>query len=83
MNMSYNHTCVLFVSDTVSEKYLNLQFSQFGNVTHVTVDRERGHALIYFEQVDVYFTIQVVLCTSLECETCGPLNVHCMNWTVR
>ena len=50
--------CVSCVSDTVSEKYLNVQFSQFGNVTHVTVDRERGHALIYFEQVDVYCTIQ-------------------------
>jgi hypothetical protein len=70
--------CVSFVSDTVSEKYLNLQFSQFGSVTHVTVDRERGHALIYFEQVGVYFTIQAVLCTSLECDIRGSLNVHCV-----
>jgi hypothetical protein len=75
-------SCILIVScvsDTVSEKYLNLQFSQFGNVTHVTVDRERGHALIYFEQVYVYCTIQALLPTSLECEICGLLNVHCVN----
>lgn len=76
--MSDGHTCVSFFSDTVSEKYLNLHFSQFGNVTHVTVDRERGHALIYFEQVDVYFTFQAVLPTSLKCEICGFWNVLCV-----
>ncbi|KDR14584.1 Protein split ends, partial [Zootermopsis nevadensis] len=50
-SMATNCVWVDGIADTVSEKYLNLQFSQFGSVTHVTVDRERGHALIYFEQV--------------------------------
>ncbi|XP_069682779.1 protein split ends-like isoform X5 [Periplaneta americana] len=50
-SMATNCVWVDGIADTVSDKYLNLQFSQFGNVTHVTVDRERGHALIYFEQI--------------------------------
>lgn len=41
----------LLFADNVTEKYLNLQFNQFGSISHVTIDRERGHALIYFEQV--------------------------------
>jgi hypothetical protein len=68
--------CVKFFSDTVSEKYLNLQFSQFGNITHVTVDRERGHALIYFEQVDIYFRNQALWCMSLECSGCYRVRQH-------
>jgi hypothetical protein len=60
LHMACKYVFVLFFSDTVSEKYLNLQFSQFGNITHVTVDRERGHALIYFEQVDINFHEQVL-----------------------
>jgi hypothetical protein len=64
-------TCIFILfSDTVSEKYLNLQFSQFGNITHVTVDRERGHALIYFEQVHIYFHNQAIFYMSLECSCC-------------
>ncbi|XP_033609160.1 protein split ends isoform X5 [Cryptotermes secundus] len=50
-SMATNCVWVDGIADTVSEKYLNLQFNQFGNITHVTVDRERGHALIYFEQI--------------------------------
>uniref|UniRef100_A0A1B6D8R2 Msx2-interacting protein n=1 Tax=Clastoptera arizonana TaxID=38151 RepID=A0A1B6D8R2_9HEMI len=39
------------VSETVSEKYLSLQFSQFGPVSHVAIDRTRGHALVFYEQI--------------------------------
>jgi hypothetical protein len=67
---------VKFFSDTVSEKYLNLQFNQFGNISHVTVDRERGHALIYFEQVDIYFHNQALWCMSLECSGCYGVRQH-------
>jgi hypothetical protein len=45
----------LSVSESVSEKYINQQFSQFGPITHVLIDRSRGHALVFYEQVDVEF----------------------------
>ncbi|XP_076626956.1 uncharacterized protein LOC143344622 isoform X6 [Colletes latitarsis] len=35
----------------MSEKYLNMQFNQFGPISQVVVDRERGHALVFFEQI--------------------------------
>lgn len=35
----------------MSEKYLNMQFHQFGPITQVVVDRERGHALVFFDQI--------------------------------
>lgn len=35
----------------MSEKYINMQFHQFGPITQVAVDRERGHALVFFEQI--------------------------------
>lgn len=37
--------------ECVSEKYINMQFHQFGPITQVVVDRERGHALVFFEQI--------------------------------
>ncbi|KAJ9592197.1 hypothetical protein L9F63_001313, partial [Diploptera punctata] len=49
-SMATNCVWVDGIADT-AEKYLNMQFSQFGSVTHMAVDRERGHALIYFEQI--------------------------------
>ncbi|XP_011634825.1 protein split ends isoform X2 [Pogonomyrmex barbatus] len=39
------------IGDCMSEKYLNMQFHQFGPITQVVVDRERGHALVFFDQV--------------------------------
>lgn len=39
------------VAEQVSDKYLDLQFRKFGPVSHVVVDRERGQALIFYEQV--------------------------------
>lgn len=39
------------VAENVSEKYLTVQFDQYGPVTQTSIDRERGHALIFFENV--------------------------------
>nr|CAD7425499.1 unnamed protein product [Timema monikensis] len=50
-SMPTNCVWVDGVADTVTEKYLNLQFHQFGSISNVTIDRERGHALVYFEQI--------------------------------
>lgn len=46
-------TCVWVdgVADSVSEKYLTVQFDQYGQVTQTSIDRDRGHALIFFENV--------------------------------
>lgn len=43
---------IYFFSDSVSEKYLNIQFHQFGPITQTVIDRERGHALIFFDQIN-------------------------------
>ncbi|XP_014262503.1 protein split ends isoform X3 [Cimex lectularius] len=50
-SMHTNCVWVDGVSDTVSEKYLSQQFGQFGPVTHVVIDRVRGHGLVFFEQI--------------------------------
>ncbi|XP_054269118.1 protein split ends-like isoform X4 [Macrosteles quadrilineatus] len=39
------------VAESVTEKYLSLQFSQFGPVSHVVIDRSRGHALVFYDQL--------------------------------
>ncbi|KAI5753604.1 hypothetical protein M8J77_001713 [Diaphorina citri] len=46
-------TCVWVdgVADNVSDKYLSVQFSQFGPVSHVEIDRSRGQALVFYQQV--------------------------------
>lgn len=61
-SMQTNCVWVGGLGDNVQEKYLNLQFNQFGAITQVSVDRERGYALIFFEQVS-YFGI----CLYLSC----------------
>lgn len=40
------------ISENVTDKYLNMQFHQFGPISHVAVDRERCHALVFFEQIN-------------------------------
>lgn len=45
------------LSESVTEKYLSLQFSQFGPVSHVAIDRTRGHALVFYDQVSFICTI--------------------------
>lgn len=39
------------VSESVGDKYLSAQFHQFGAVTQVTINRDKGHALVFFEQI--------------------------------
>ncbi|XP_050446025.1 LOW QUALITY PROTEIN: protein split ends-like [Cataglyphis hispanica] len=39
------------IGDCTSEKFLSLQFNTFGPTTQVVVDRERGHALVFFDQI--------------------------------
>lgn len=50
-------TWFIIILESVTEKYLSLQFHQFGNITQVVVNRERGHALIYFDQVFFYMNL--------------------------
>jgi RNA recognition motif-containing protein len=38
-------------AETVSEKYLNMQFHQYGPIAQIALDRDRGHALVFFEQL--------------------------------
>lgn len=40
------------IADTVNEKFLARQFSRYGPVTYSVIDRERGHALVYFDSLD-------------------------------
>ena len=39
------------VADAISDRYLSKQFTLYGTVARDVVDRDRGHALIFFEQV--------------------------------
>lgn len=50
-SMPTNCVWVNGVADTVNEKYLILQFDEFGSITQVNIDRERGKGLIFYEQV--------------------------------
>ncbi|KAF4517733.1 hypothetical protein B566_EDAN002938 [Ephemera danica] len=50
-SMPTNCVWVDGVAESVSEKYLSSQFNQFGIVAQVSVDRARGHALVFFEQL--------------------------------
>lgn len=50
-SMPTNCVWVDGISERVDEKYLTIQFERYGQVTQVSLDRDRGHALILFEQV--------------------------------
>ena len=39
------------VGPDVTEKMLQLEFSQYGKIQDLIIDRSRGHALVYFDQV--------------------------------
>ena len=39
------------VGGDVTEKMLQLEFSQYGKIQDLIIDRSRGHALVYFDQV--------------------------------
>ena len=40
------------VGGDVTEKMLQLEFSQYGKIQDLIIDRSRGHALVYFDQVN-------------------------------
>ncbi len=40
------------VADTVKESYLCRQFSRYGPVSHCLVDRVKGRALVYFDDME-------------------------------
>ena len=39
----------------VTEKMLQQEFAQFGKIQDLIIDRSRGHALVYFDQVSRFF----------------------------
>ena len=41
------------VGPDVTEKMLQLEFSQYGKIQALIIDRSRGHALVWFDQVCV------------------------------
>lgn len=47
-------TCVWLdgIADTVTEKFLARQFHRFGPVSYTVVDREKGHALIFYDRME-------------------------------
>ena len=49
------------VASEVSEKVLQLEFGQYGKIQDLIINRSRGHALVYFDQVSVcnFFKIDV------------------------
>jgi RNA recognition motif-containing protein len=50
-SMPTNCVWIDSISDNVSENYLTSQFSRFGAVSQVAIDRERRLALVFFEQI--------------------------------
>ncbi|XP_054716384.1 protein split ends-like [Uloborus diversus] len=40
------------IVDTISDKFLSRHFSRFGGVTYTAIDREKGHALVFYEAVE-------------------------------
>ena len=45
------------VAAEVSENSLQKEFSQFGRIQNLIIDRSRGHALVYFDQVCVICSV--------------------------
>lgn len=39
------------VASEVTEKTLQSEFSRYGKIQDLIIDRSRGHALVYFDQV--------------------------------
>lgn len=50
-SMPTNCVWVDGVTESVNEKYLMMQFDPYGSITQVIIDREKGQALIFYEQV--------------------------------
>lgn len=50
-SMPYNWVWIDGVNEHVNEKYLRIQFEPFGVINKVYIDREKGQALIMYDQV--------------------------------
>ncbi|XP_066153414.1 protein split ends isoform X3 [Euwallacea fornicatus] len=50
-SMAYNCVWIDGVAETVTEKYLRIQFEPFGTVTKCVIDRDKGQALVFYEHV--------------------------------
>lgn len=46
-------TCVWIdgISENISDKYLTMQFDQYGPINQIVINRDKGHALIFFDNV--------------------------------
>jgi RNA recognition motif. (a.k.a. RRM, RBD, or RNP domain) len=42
------------VGGDVTEKMLQQEFAQYGKIQDLIIDRSRGHALVYFDQVSFH-----------------------------
>ncbi|CAH1958661.1 unnamed protein product [Acanthoscelides obtectus] len=50
-SMPYSCVWVDGVGEGVTEKYLRIQFEPYGAISKIHVDRDRGQALVFYEQV--------------------------------
>uniref|UniRef100_A0AAR5QA79 RRM domain-containing protein n=1 Tax=Dendroctonus ponderosae TaxID=77166 RepID=A0AAR5QA79_DENPD len=50
-SMPYNCVWIDGVVETVTEKYLMIQFEPFGAISKCIIDREKGQALVFYEHV--------------------------------
>ncbi|KAL1497996.1 hypothetical protein ABEB36_008866 [Hypothenemus hampei] len=50
-SMAYNCVWIDGVTDSVTEKYLRIQFEPFGSITKCVIDREKNQALVFYEHV--------------------------------
>ena len=58
------------VAAEVSENSLQKEFSQFGRIQNLIIDRSRGHALVYFDQVCDYLVYPAVTCLQQKILSC-------------
>ena len=52
------------VGDDISEKLLTSEFAVYGKIQDLIIDRSRGHALVYFDQVTKY-SYRYIFCLGL------------------
>ncbi|RZF37011.1 hypothetical protein LSTR_LSTR004699 [Laodelphax striatellus] len=50
-SMHTNCVWVDGVAESVNDKYLMMHFTQYGHVSQVAIDRSRGHALVFYDQI--------------------------------
>ncbi|CAH1236913.1 unnamed protein product [Diabrotica balteata] len=50
-SMPYNCVWIDGVNENVNEKYLKMQFEPFGVISKIHIDRDKGQALVFYDQV--------------------------------